>query len=161
MATYRAEIEEILQKYNSGEYTIDEANEKLDGLDGSVDGNYGVGFHLDENKGKDCNAWMDCGVGNCEPIKVVNGKVVKPTGMHPTYRIYYNGETWHVGDDKVTLIKGAPTPDEVKRDPLPDLQECMKRDKSLAGKVQRVSTKQGIFDVYHDNLGYATKAARV
>ena len=73
MANYRAEVDEIMQKYNSGEYTIDEANEKLDGLDGVVDGKYVVGFYLDENKGKDCNAWMDSGVCGCEPIKVENG----------------------------------------------------------------------------------------
>ena len=161
MANYRAEVDEIMQKYNSGELTIDEANEKLDGLDGAVDGKYGVGFYLDANKGKDCNAWMDCGVGNCEPIKVENGKVVKPTGMHPSYWIYYDGKIWHVADDCVTLIEGKPEDTGIKKDPLPNLQDCMKRDKTMANDYKRFSTRQGIYDVYYNELGYATKAVRV
>lgn len=161
MANYRAEVDEIMQKYNSGELTIDEANEKLDGLDGAVDGKYGVGFYLDANKGKDCNAWMDCGVGNCEPIKVENGKVVKPTGMHPSYYIYYDGKIWHVADDCVTLIEGKPEDTSIKKDPLPNLQDCMKRDKTMANDYKRFSTRQGIYDVTYNELGYATKATRV
>ena len=161
MANYRAEVDEIMQKYNSGELTIDEANEKLDGLDGAVDGKYGVGFYLDANKGKDCNAWMDCGVGSCEPIKVENGKVVKPTGMHPSYWIYYDGKIWHVADDCVTLIEGKPEDTGTKKDPLPNLQDCMKRDKTQAGKTKRFSTRQGIYDVTYNEQGYATKAVRV
>ena len=161
MANYRAEVDEIMQKYNSGELTIDEANKELDGLDGVVDGKYGVGFFLDENKGKDCNAWMDCGIGGAEPIKVENGKVVKPTGMHPTYYIYYNGEVWHVADDCVTLVPGKPEIPTVEREPLPDLQECMKRDTSKSNETVRKSTKQGIFDIYYNDIGYAVKAVRV
>lgn len=160
MATYRTEVDEIMQKYNSGEYTMEEANEKLDGLDGVVDGKYGVGFYLDANKGKDCNAWMDCGADTCEPIKVENGKVVKPTGMHPSYYIYYNGETYHVADDCVTLVKGAPPKEESTKKPLPTLQEAMKRDKTKAGKTVRTSTKSGIYDISYNDLGYATKAIK-
>lgn len=162
MANYRAEVDEIMQKYNSGEYTIDEANEKLDGLDGVVDGKYGVGFYLDENKGKDCNAWMDCGVGGCEPIKVENGKVIHPTGMHPSYYIYYNGKTWHVSEeDNVTLIEGAPPKIETGKKPLPDLNDCMGRNKDRANQTIRTSTKQGIYDIHYNSLGYAVKATRV
>ena len=32
MANYRAEVDEIMQKYNSGELTIDEANKELDSI---------------------------------------------------------------------------------------------------------------------------------
>ena len=162
MANYRAEVDEIMQKYNSGELTIDEANEKLDGLDGAVDGKYGVGFYLDANKGKDCNAWMDCGVGNCEPIKVENGKVVKPTGMHPSYYIYYDGKIWHVADDCVTLIEGKPEQWPVgDKEPVPTLEEAMKRNKDNAGKVVRTSTKNGVFDIHYNDMGYAVKATKV
>ena len=58
MAEYRVEVDEIMRKYNAGELTIDEANKELDGLDGVVDGHYGVGFYLDPDKGKDCNACL-------------------------------------------------------------------------------------------------------
>ena len=161
MAKYRNEVDEIMRAYNDGAITIDEANRQLDALDGVVDGKYGVGFFLDANKGKDCNAWMDCGIGGAEPIKVVDGKVVKPTGMHPSYYIYYNGETYHVAEDCVTLIPGAPERTGVDREPLPTLQEAMHRDKDNAGKTVRIATQGGLYDVTVNENGYATSATRV
>ena len=163
MAEYRVEVDEIMQKYNAGELTIDEANKELDGIDGVVDGHYGVGFYLDPDKGKDCNAWMECGVGAATPVKVEDGKVVYPTGMHPSYWILYDGKIWHVSyQDNMTLIEGKPEQWPVgDKEPVPTLEEAMKRNKDNAGKVVRTSTKNGVFDIHYNDMGYAVKATKV
>lgn len=161
MATYRAEVDEIMSAYNAGDITIDEANRRLDALDGAEDGNYGCGFYLSSDRAKGCNAWLDCGVGNPDPIKVENGKVVG--GCHPSYYVYYEGKVWHtkaIGDD--TLVEGPPDMKEWSKETEPladDLDLSRKQDKANTVETQR--TKKGTFEVHYDELGYAVKATRV
>lgn len=161
MATYRAEIDAIMADYNAGKITIDEANKRFDALDGAQDGVYGIGFHLSSDRAKGCNAWLDCGVGDPDPIKVENGKVVG--GAHPSYYIYYQGKVWHtkaIGDD--TLVEGPPDMKQWSKEtePLADDLDLSRKPENK-NKVIRQRTKKGTFDVYYDDLGYATKAVKV
>lgn len=161
MVTYRAEIDAIMKAYNSGTITIDEANKQLDALDGVQDGVYGVGFYLASDRAKGCNAWIYSGIGDPDPVVVKDGKVVG--GCHPSYYVYYDGKTWHtkdIGDD--TLVEGPPDLKAWSKETEPLADELdMGRKIENAGKVVRQRTKRGTYDVYYNDLGYATKAVKV
>lgn len=161
MATYRAEIDEIMAQYNAGKITIDEANKKLDALDGAQDGEYGIGFYLASDRAKGCNAWLDCGIGNPDPVKIEDGKLVG--GGHPSYTILYQGKRWHVKSvDDPTLVEGPGVSETVEREVLPDDIDWS-RKKEYAGRKEpvRQKTKKGTYDVYYNELGYAVKAVKV
>lgn len=91
----RYTIESIMAAYANGDITVDVTNERLKAI--------GCTFYIDPDKGKDCNAFMDVGGGNLEPIKIENGKVVG--GAHHSYAIYYNGAVYHCDpNDNETIV---------------------------------------------------------
>lgn len=102
MVNRREEIESIILAYTAGDFTIDEANEKLKDL--------GCTFNLTEDKGAGSNAIMNVGIGSPEPITIKDGKVVG--GAHHSYYIYYKGEIYHCDPaDEETIVLGPPTED--------------------------------------------------
>lgn len=161
MATYRAEIDEIMAQYNAGKITIDEANKKLDALDGAQDGKYGIGFYLASDRAKGCNAWLDCGIGYPDPVKIEDGKLVG--GGHPSYTILYQGKRWHVKSvDDATLVEGPGVSETVEREVLPaDIDWSRKKEYAGRKEPVRQKTKKGTYDVYYNELGYAVKAVKV
>lgn len=87
-------IYEILNKFTTGETTIDEANEELKEAGSTV--------YIRAN-GKMGNALLDIGVGSMEFVIVEDNKLVNAAGVPHQDQVYYKG-AWHtLADDGVTL----------------------------------------------------------
>lgn len=139
-------LNDILHKYTTGEYTVEEANKLLAEND--------FGIHLNPEKKGNC--LVDSGIGSPDVHMVEDGKLVG--GSAPLCDIYYDGKVWHnEGDDPTLLPGGFPRPEAVK--PLPERPD-MSRKQEFAGTVQEQKTRFGVYDVHYDELGYAVKASR-
>lgn len=139
-------LNDILNKYTTGEYTVEEANKLL------AENEFGI-YLNPEKKG---NCLVDSGIGQPDVHMVEDGKLVG--GSAPMCDIYYDGKVWHNEGDDPTLLPGG-FPRAAAGEILPDRPD-MGRKLDLAGTVQEQKTKAGVYEVHYNEDGYAVKAVR-
>lgn len=90
----------ILDGVKNGK-TYDEINKELEE----------AGSTVRLNANKKGNAFLDTGTGSLDPVIVENGKVTNGGGIPRQDEVIYDGQTWWLDDDGVTLIpKGVKEP---------------------------------------------------
>ena len=159
-----SKLSDIISLYTKGEKTYEEVNEMLKAE--------GAGFHLQPGKNEltaeeiaatvvsadpdEVTGWglLDTGTGSYDKVKVEKGVLVNG-GVGEMYALVLIGGMMFEVDDTELVPYGTNRPATGTK-----VQKTldMGRRKDLAGQCVEQVTARGTYDVYYDDLGYATKA---
>lgn len=96
-----ADVTKILRDYSEGKITLEEANKKLKEEKSSLT--------LNPNRNvitpgeEDRFGLLDSGTGSLDKVEIKDGKLVYSVGEMYCL-VFFNGKTYHVAEDGVTLI---------------------------------------------------------
>lgn len=168
----KSTIDQILKDYTSGEADLEATNAAL--------AEAGAGFSLQPGQNEITDAdrqetvvgyyphqangygLLDTGTGSMEKVPVKEGRLpfavneVQPNGGVNSYaQVIICGRVYDVRGD--TLAEPVQAPET----PSIPLSVDMSRRPDMAGQEAEQRTKQGLYRVSYDELGYAVKARRM